>query len=97
MWAYHFESLCTPSDNVTYIRVSFRKFLVELKNCFNFFTESRNLSEQISYEEVCNICNKLKQGVTGIPYILRLLGLIYGFTFLSFATGIFPNAERVAP
>ena len=51
----------------------------------------------MSYEEVCNICDKLKQGVTGIPYILLLLDLIYDFTFLSYAKSIFPNAGRVAP
>ena len=47
-----------------------KQFLVELKSCFQLFLGNLEgiLSEQLSYEEVCNICDKLKQGATGIPF-----------------------------
>ena len=99
MWADHFETLCTPSDDVTYDKSFFQKVSCRVKELFSNFSRNldRILSEQLSYEEVCNICDKLKQGVTGIPYMLLSLDLIYGFTFLSYAKGIFPNAGSVAP
>ena len=37
MWADHFETLGTPSNNITYDKSFFQKSLLELKNCFQFF------------------------------------------------------------
>ena len=70
MWAYHFETLGTPSDNVTYDESFFQKVSCRVNELFSIFSGNleRILSEQLSYKEVWNICDKLKQGVTGIPF-----------------------------
>ena len=41
-------------------------------SCFQFFSGNLEgiLSEQLSYEEVCNICDKLKQGVKSVQSAL---------------------------
>ena len=64
------ETLGTPSDNVTYDKSFFQKVSCRIKELFSIFSGNPEgmLSEQLSYEEVCNICDKLKQGVTGIPF-----------------------------
>ena len=101
MWADHFETLGTPSDNVTYDKSFFQKVSCRVKEIFSIFSGNFEgiLNQKLSYEIVCNICDKLKQGVTGIPFlmsILLLLDMIYGFTFISYTKRIFPNAG-VAP
>ena len=55
---------------MTYDKSFFQKvscLVDELLSIFSGSLEGK-LSEQLSYEEVCNICDKLTQGVTGIPF-----------------------------
>ena len=70
MWAGHFETLGTPSDDITYDKSFFQNVPFRVKELFPMFSGNREgiLSEQLSYEDVCNICDKLTQGVTGIPF-----------------------------
>ena len=70
MWADHLETLGTPSDNVTYDKSFFQKVSCRVKELFSIFSGNLEgiLSEQLSYEEVCDVCDKLKQGVTGINF-----------------------------
>ena len=70
MWADHFETLGTPSDDITYDKSFFQKVSCRVKELFSIFSGNLEgiLSEQLSYKEVCNICDNLKQGVTFIPF-----------------------------
>ena len=70
MWADHFETLGIPSDNTTHDKSSFQKVSCRVKELFSIFSGNLEgiLIEQLSYEEVCNIYDSLKQGVTGIPF-----------------------------
>ena len=70
MWADHLGTLGTPPDNVTYDKSFFQKVSCRVKELFSIFSGNLEgiLSEQLSYEEVCDICDKLKQGVTGINF-----------------------------
>ena len=69
MWADHFETPGTP-DNITYDMSFFQKVSSRVEELFSIFSGNLEgiLNEQLSYEEVFNICNNLKQGVTGIPF-----------------------------
>ena len=69
-WADHFETLGTPSDNVTYDKSFFQKVSCRVKELFSILSVNLKgiLSEPLSYEEVDNICDKLKQGVTGFLF-----------------------------
>ena len=70
MWADHFETLGTPSDNITYDKSFFQKVSSQVEELFSIFSGNLEgiLSEQLSYEEVFNICDNVKQGVMGIPF-----------------------------
>ena len=70
MWADHFETLGTPSDNITYDKSFFQKVSSRVEELFSIFSGNLEgiLSEQLSYDEVFNICDNLKQGGTGIPF-----------------------------
>ena len=86
MWADHFKTLGTPSDNITYNKSFFQKVSSRVEELFTIFSGNLEgiLSEQLSYEEV-------------FKSILLLLDLNYGFICLGYMKSIFPNAGRVAP
>ena len=71
MWADHVETLGTPSDNITYDKSFFQKVSCRVEELFSIFSGNLEgiLSEQLSYEEVCSICDNLKKGVQA-PFFL---------------------------
>ena len=101
MWADHFEALGTPSDNITYHKSFFQKVPCRAKELFSIFTgnlEGILSKKPLSYEEVCNICDNLKQVKTSIPFLYEHITFAepdLWFTFL-YET-YFPNAGLVAP
>ena len=78
MWADHFETLGTPSDNITYDKSFFQKVSSRVEELFSIFSGNLEaiLSEQLSYEEVFNICDNLKQGV---------MGMLFSYEHITFA------------
>ena len=68
MWAEHFEKLGTSSTNTNFdslfldrISASVQKFVTSCKN--NPFGD---LNELLTYEEVANVCSKLKPRFSGV-------------------------------
>ena len=65
MWSEHFEKLGTPSTNTNFDRVfldrvsaSVQEFMTSCKN-----DPFRDLNDPLRYEEVANVCSKLKRGM----------------------------------
>ena len=68
MWAEHFEKLGTPSTNTNFdsvfldrVSASVQEFMTSCKN-----DSFGDLNDPLRYEEVANVCSKLKQGVSGV-------------------------------
>ena len=66
MWAEHFEKLGTPSTSTNFdsvlldrISASVQEFVTSCKN-----DPFGDLSDPLRYEEVVNVCSKLKPGVS---------------------------------
>ena len=102
MWADHFKTLGTPSDNITYNKSFFQKVSSRVEELFTIFSGNLEgiLSEQLSYEEVFNICDNLKQGIMGIPFSdehITFAGPELWFYLFRLYEKYFPNAGRVAP
>ena len=74
MWADHFEALGTPSESATYDN--------------GFAYPGGILNEPLTYDEIANVCSKLKPGVCGVlldyehiryagPPLWNLLSMLY--------------------
>ena len=68
MWAEHFEKLGTPSTNTNFdsvfldrVSASVQEFMTSCKN-----DSFGDLNDPLRYEEVANVCSKLKPGVSGV-------------------------------
>ena len=68
MWAEHFEKLGTASTNTNFdsafldrVSASVQEFVTSCKN--DLFGD---LNEPLTYEEVANVCSKLKPVVSGV-------------------------------
>ena len=68
MWTDHFEKLGTPSTNTTFdsvfldrISASVQQFVTSCKN-----DPFGDLNDPLTYEEVANVCSKLKPGISGV-------------------------------
>ena len=68
MWAEHFEKIGTPSTNANFngafldrISASVQEFVTSCKN-----DPFGNLNNPLKYEEVANVCCKLKPGVSSV-------------------------------
>ena len=68
MWAEHFEKLGTPSTNTNFdsvfldrVSASVQEFMTSCKN-----DPFGDLNDPLRYEEVANVCSKLKPRVSGV-------------------------------
>ena len=68
MWAEHFEKLGTPSTNTNFNSVFLDRVIASVQE---FMTSCKNdsfgdLNDPLRYEEVANVCSKLKPGASGV-------------------------------
>ena len=68
MWAEHFEKLGTPSTNTNFDSVFLDRVSARVQE---FVTSCKNdpfgdLNDPLRYEEVANVCSKLKPGLSGV-------------------------------
>ena len=68
MWADHFEFLGKPSSNANFDSNFLARVANTVHELFVFFTDdpSGTLSESLKYEEVEDVCSKLKMGISGV-------------------------------
>ena len=98
MWADHFEALGTPSVSATYEN----GFVVLVSAHVKETVEARLddpggiLNEPLTYDEIANVCSKLKPGVCGVlldyehiryagPPLWNLLFILYQECFCQFS------------
>ena len=68
MWAGHFEELGTPTENIQFDSDFLTCVTANVKEIFTSCTDdpSRVLSGPLQYEEVAQVCSKLKLRVCGV-------------------------------
>ena len=68
MWADHFEFLGKPSSNENFDSNFLARVVNTVQELFFSFTDdpSGTLSESLKYEEVEDVCSKLKMGISGV-------------------------------
>ena len=68
MWANHFEDLSKPSVSPCFDHEFFDRVAIRVRNIFAFCQNELpgTLNEPLQYQEVCNVCSKLKSGVSGV-------------------------------
>ena len=68
MWADHFELLGQPSSNANFDSNFLARVANTIQELFVSFTDdpSGTLSESLKYEEVEDVCSKLKMGISGV-------------------------------
>ena len=68
MWADHFEALGTPSESATYDNGFATLVSAHVKDTVEACLDDPRgfLNEPLTYDEIANICSKLKPGVCGI-------------------------------
>ena len=90
MWADHFEALGTPSENEYFDNAFLNRVVSGVREIFDSCTNNPFgvLFEPLDYDEVANVCSKLKLRVTGLcidyehirfagPPVWRLLFELY--------------------
>ena len=68
MWAGHFEALGTPSESATYDNGFAAQVSANVKETFEACLDDPGgiLNEPLIYDEIANVCSKLKPGVCGV-------------------------------
>ena len=68
MWADHFEFLGKPSSNANFDSNFLARVANTVQELFVSFIDdpSGTLSESLKYEEVEDVCSKLKMGISGV-------------------------------
>ena len=68
MWADHFEALGTPSESATYDDGFAAQVSAHVKETFEACLDDPGgiLNEPLTYNEIANVCSKLKPGVCGV-------------------------------
>ena len=97
MWADHFEALGTPSESATYDNGFAAHVSAHVKETFEACLDDPGgiLNEPLTYDEIANVCSKLKPGVCGVlldyehirytgPPLWNLLFMLYQGCFCQF-------------
>ena len=98
MWADHFEALGTPSESATYDNGFAAQFSAHVKESFEACLDDSGgiLNKPLTYNEIANVCSKLKPGVCGVlldyehiryagPPLWNLLFMLYQECFCQFS------------
>ena len=98
MWADHFEALGTPSESATYDNDFAAQVSAHVKETFEACLDDPGgiLNEPLTYDEIANVCSKLKPGVCGVlldyehiryagPPLWKLLFMLYQECFCQFS------------
>ena len=88
MWADHFEFLGKPSSNANFESNFLGRVANTIQELFVSFTDdpSDTLSESLKYEDVEDVCSKLKMGISGLMSTMNTFVLqvhLYGNFYLS--------------
>ena len=98
MWANHFEALGTPSESATYDNGFAALVSAHVKETVEACLDDPGgiLNEPLTYDEIANVCSKLKPGVCGVlldyehiryagPPLWNLLFILYQECFCQFS------------
>ena len=98
MWADHFEALGTPSESATYDNGFAALVSAHVKETVEACLDDPGgiLNEPLTYDEIANVCSKLKPGVCGVlldyehiryagPPLWNLLFILYQECFCQFS------------
>ena len=98
MWADHFEALGTPSESATYDNGFAALVSAHVKETVEACLDDSGgiLNEPLTYDEIANVCAKLKPGVCGVlldykhiryagPPLWNLLFILYQECFCQFS------------
>ena len=98
MWADHFEALGTPSESATYDNGFAAQVSAHVKETFEACLDDPGgiLNEPLTYDEIANVCSKLKPGVCRVlldyehiryagPPLWNLLFMLYQECFCQFS------------
>ena len=96
MWADHFEVLRTPSESATYDNGFAAQVSAHVKETFEACLDDPEgiLNEPLTYDEIANVCSKLKPGVCGVflDYEhIRYAVLLFGISFSCCIKNAFAN------
>ena len=77
MWADHFEFLGKPSSNANFDSNFLARVAITVQELFICFTDdpSGTLSERLKYEEVEDVCFKLRMGFQGLMLTMNIFVL----------------------
>ena len=98
MWADHFEALGTPSESATYDNGFAALVSAHVEETVEACLDDPEgiLNEPLTYDEIANVCSKLKPGVCGVlldyehiryagPPLWNLLFILYQECFCQFS------------
>ena len=83
MWANHFEDLGKPSVSACFDNEFSDRVATRVRNIFASCQNELpgTLNEPLQYQEVFNVCSKLKSGVSGVLIDYEHIRFFYGTYF----------------